>query len=539
MSEAEQFDALLEEFYPVWLRFHPDGAEALGDRRFADRYPAADDDDIGALISLLESFLVSLEELRFGALDPDRQLDAQLMLGACSLEHQLLLESDWRHRDPLRFLPLRRLHRLTLRPTEGLPQILLVLLEGMPEYLRHARSHLSTFPGLVSRISLAAALEEAQAGVPFLRDLPRLSQVHRGARLAAPLQGAAERAAEALSDFADFMGRELAPRAWSGLGVGEERYRCLLRRRHFLPWDLGRLRRLVEGSLEDLERSILELAQPLGVADLSGLESRLAGQASLAGTERLALATETCERLRKLALEQSLASMPMSELRVAEKASCVRPGLGELSYLPSRGGGAQLLLAPLGEGEGETAQQLLNRCMDAGWLGLHLLEGDTHGGAVTLTRKLNPSPQLLDGWRIYVRDLLVRQGWLSEAEEAVALLLHNRARLQRALLDLDLHVSGLTYEDAVQRMQALQGMTRERANFELTRMCREPSDALAGVVGARSLEALRQRMADLGEVSLGAFHDRVLSQGPVALPLVVRRVFGEKVWEELEQELAR
>ena len=46
-------------------------------------------------------------------------------------------------------------------------------------------------------------------------------------------------------------------------------------------------------------------------------------------------------------------------------------------------------------------------------------------------------------------------------------------------------------------------------------------------------------MADLGEVSLGAFHDRVLSQGPVALPLVVRRVFGEKVWEELEQELAR
>jgi uncharacterized protein (DUF885 family) len=81
-------------------------------------------------------------------------------------------------------------------------------------------------------------------------------------------------------------------------------------------------------------------------------------------------------------------------------------------------------------------------------------------------------------------------------------------------------------------------MTRERANFELTRMCREPSDALLGVVGARLLEALRRRMSVLGESQLGAFHDRLLSQGPVALPLVVRRAFGERIWEDLEQELA-
>jgi uncharacterized protein (DUF885 family) len=537
MSDAAQFDALLEEFYPVWLRFHPDRAEALGDLRFVDRYGAADDDEIGALISLLESLLVSLEELNFAGLDPDRQLDAQLILGACRLEHQLLLESDWRHRDPLRFLPLRRLHWLSLRRTEGLGEILVPLLDGMPEYLRHARSQLSTVPGLVSRISLAAALEEIEAGIPFLAGLAGLPEVHRSSRSLAQVRGAAERAAEALADLGDYMGRELAPSAWIGLGVGEERYRCLLRQRHFLPWDPEVLRRLVERSLESLERSLLSVAPQLGATDISGLEARLAARERLAGAERLAAAGEVCERLRTLAAAQGLASLPAAALRVAEKPSCVRPGLGELSYLPASGGGAQVLLAPLPVGEGETSLELLNRCLDAGWLGLHLLHGDRGDGAASLTRKLNPSVQFLDGWRIYVRGLMVSGGWLDGPEEAAALLLHNRAQMQRALLDLDLHISGVSYEEAVQRMQTLPGMSRERANFALTQMCREPGDAVAGAAGALLLDGLRVRMEDLGESHLGSLHDRLLGQGPVALPLVVRRAFGEPAWQELEQEL--
>jgi len=539
MSEAERFDALLDEFFPVWLRFHPDRAEVLGDLRFADRFPAADDDDTGALISLLESLLVSLEELGFSALDPDRQLDAQLILGACRLEYQLLLESDWRHRDPLRFLPLRRLHRLTLRPPEDLPEILASLLEGMPEYLRHARSQLSTIPQLVSRISLAAALEEAQAGIPFLRGLAELPQVHHRSRLMARVQAAGERAAEALGDFADFMARDLAPRAWAGLGVGEARYRCLLRQRHFLVWGPEQLRQWMEDSLASLERSLLELAAQLGLPDIQALEARLAAREPLSGQLRLAHAGETCERLRKLAVRQGLASLPSGELRVAEKVSCLRPGLGEISYLPSFGGAAQLLLAPLPAGEQESSLDLLNRCVDAGWLGLHLLESAGGDGHANLTRRLNPSPQFLGGWRIYVRNLWVNGGWSDAPEEAAALLLHNRGQVQRALLDLDLHITGLAYEDAVQRIQALPGMSRERANFELTRMCREPSDALAAAVGARLLEALRGRSSELREsTSLGSFHDRLLHAGPVPLPLAARRVFGEQTWQQLEQELA-
>jgi uncharacterized protein (DUF885 family) len=275
---------------------------------------------------------------------------------------------------------------------------------------------------------------------------------------------------------------------------------------------------------------------PLGVTELSALESRLAASGSLSGRQRLAAAGATCERLRELVVRQALVSLPTVELRVAEKVSCVRPGLGEISYLPpAPGGPAELLLAPLPEGERETPLELLNRCLDTGWLGLHLLAANA--ARSSLTRRLNPSPQFLEGWGLYMRNLLVSSGWLEGPEEAAALLLHNRAQLQRALLDMDLHVTGLSYEDALQRVQALPRMNRERAHFALTRLCREPSDALAGAVGGCLLEALQRGRSETdGASQLGPFHDRLLSAGPVALPLVVRRVFGEPAWQALERE---
>lgn len=57
---------------------------------------------MGTLASLISSLLVSLKELDYGALDADRQLDLQLIYGAALVEHRMLLEHDWCHRDPAR-----------------------------------------------------------------------------------------------------------------------------------------------------------------------------------------------------------------------------------------------------------------------------------------------------------------------------------------------------------------------------------------------------------------------------------------------------
>lgn len=50
------------------------------------------------------------------------------------------------------------------------------------------------------------------------------------------------------------------------------------------------------------------------------------------------------------------------------------------------------------------------------------------------------------------------------------------------------------------------------------------------------INAARRRALAQG-ISLKAFHDRLLSAGSIALPFVIRCVFGEAMWEGVEREV--
>jgi uncharacterized protein (DUF885 family) len=207
------------------------------------------------------------------------------------------------------------------------------------------------------------------------------------------------------------------------------------------------------------------------------------------------------------------------------------PGLGEQTYLTGADGSGCLLLPPLPDGGAESEPALFGRCLDAGWLGAHLLESNGLPGRSGLARRLNRSAGLGQGWGNYLRDLLVREADLASPEREAALLLHNLGQFRRALLDVDLHDAGLSYEDALARVGEIPGVGSERAHFELVGICRHPAEALAGAVGGLLIEAARRRLEP--ELGRGEFHRRLLRQGPVALPLVLRMEFGASLWQEL------
>ncbi len=115
MSETVDFDALVAEFYQVWFRFHPSAALFAGVAGYEGQLAADGDDDVGALAGWLGNLLLGLSEFSLDALDADRQIDLQLIYGAVIIERRWLLEQDWRHRDPARYLPLRTLQELVLR----------------------------------------------------------------------------------------------------------------------------------------------------------------------------------------------------------------------------------------------------------------------------------------------------------------------------------------------------------------------------------------------------------------------------------------
>ena len=90
-----------------------------------------------------------------------------------AVEHRELLERDWRHRDPLRFLPLAEIHRLTLRAPPSLRGDLLSLLGAVPAHLRLAITQLTPMAELIPPPLAAAAIRAADAGPGYLRELVR------------------------------------------------------------------------------------------------------------------------------------------------------------------------------------------------------------------------------------------------------------------------------------------------------------------------------------------------------------------------------
>ena len=78
-SADVHFDALCEQYYHSWFRYHPEQAVDIGVYDFADQLTSYEHDDIGALLVLNQKMLSALDELNFSDLGENRQIDYRII----------------------------------------------------------------------------------------------------------------------------------------------------------------------------------------------------------------------------------------------------------------------------------------------------------------------------------------------------------------------------------------------------------------------------------------------------------------------------
>ncbi|MCC6319799.1 MAG: DUF885 family protein [Gemmatimonadaceae bacterium] len=125
-----------------------------------------------------------------------------------------------------------------------------------------------------------------------------------------------------------------------------------------------------------------------------------------------------------------------------------------------------------------------------------------------------------EGWACYATDLMDEAGFLT-ADERVAEQ-HTRVRmLARALVDIELHTSRTTFENAVRCYAETVGMSGEAARAEVVKNSMFPGTAMMYWLGTQGIHDLRAvEAARAGAAfSLAGFHDRLLGHGsiPVAV----------------------
>lgn len=530
-DEGVAFDAIAAEFFSVWFRYHPDVAAAAGVRGYEHLLPAQTDDELAALGAWLETLVVALEEIDYRLLDGDRRIDLRLMFGAARVEHQELLERDWRHRDPLRFLPVAEIYHLTLRPPPNIREVLAMLLRAVPDYLRLALSHLRSMAELVAPVMVDAAIDEAERGRCYLRELVASPWLRRHCYTLSEIEGLVDAACSALAAFAAALRDEIGGRAAGRLGCGLEHLRFLVRHRHFMHLDVKGARGALVAALAGCQEETAELCASLRTTPEGALVHLR--EPVLEGSHRVDLCRAESDRLARILARAGLVTLPDAELRLRERLSCPRPQRFSTEYVADReaqSGTYFLGEAPSGDSH-ETLASLRWGCFEQTWGGRHLFAFAAKEPGWRLPRRFCADASLTGAWSIYFRDRLGPMGLL-EPEERLQNLLSKRAAIERGLLDLDLHLGEIGEEDARARVAEIPGSDLT----DLLRIARHPGDALAGVLGWLLLvKARKQEEARMGGgFDERAFHDGLLGYGTIPLPLILDQELGG----DLSQEIA-
>lgn len=543
-STARDFDALIKEFYEVWFRFHPTDALEAGVSGYEGGLPAVDDDEVGALSAWLESTIVALEELDYHSLDDARQLDMELLFSACQDELHVILERDWRHRDPAAFLPFQAIHQLVLTPQVELRGALEACLKRIPEYLRHARSQISSFPELVPGPWLEAALLEGEEGIRYLEDLRDSPLVRRVCRNPVKVQDLCDQVVGAVHGYRHFLKQEIAHRAQGVVGCGRDRFGQQLSYRHGLQSGPDRLLQLARKSYERTLAELKSLSlEQTGSEDVDSWMDSLAKRAPVDDDEMLEFARDHSRMMGQFIRDRELFEIPEhTHLKLQHNPGHFRPGICSPSYVAPAIGDPEptgiIFISEEGSSaDGRLPEGVAGQCIRNGWSGRHLqaVSAEASPLAGSLVRRLNPSATLTGGWPLYVEQLMFEQGFSSTPEHSLVRLLVQLHSALLALLDIEIHVHGLDPATALARLERLPGVSQKQAARDLMGLTRNPGNALAGLVGWRMLSELRSLLEcqDPG-FDLKGFHSRLLEQGAIAAPLLIQRVFGQHSWEAVE-----
>jgi uncharacterized protein (DUF885 family) len=128
----------------------------------------------------------------------------------------------------------------------------------------------------------------------------------------------------------------------------------------------------------------------------------------------------------------------------------------------------------------------------------------------------------IEGWALYTERLADEMGLYSADLDRMGMLSYDAWRASRLVVDTGLHAMGWTRERAEQFMREHTALTETNIRNEVDRYITTPGQAVAYKIGQLEIRRLRARAekALLAKFDLKGFHDAVLRNGAVTLPVL-------------------
>jgi len=422
-------------------------------------------------------------------------------------------------------------------PQEERLQALAQRLEEAPAVLDAARTNLD--PDRVPPVWVVIAGETATAGATFVRAVvPSLAP--EGSPAKAALAGSGKRAGDALDAYASWLRDDLMRRARGTFAIGHDAFEALLREKELLPYDARTLRQFGEELYRETEAKLAEAARALGDSDWRASVARLRLDHP-AEDELVATYALEMERSREATITAGLATPSAGESLEVEAmpdfsrstypyAAYVGPGPFERSRrgrfwvtLPLQNEPEQVRRERL---EGHPRKGIAVIACHEGYPGHHLQLGVAADGP-SLARKAVRSNVFIEGWGLYVEELMTELGYLGDPETRLLRLKDLLWRAARVVVDIGLSTGELSFEHAVKFMIDGPKLERPNAVGEVRRYTLNPLQPSSYALGRQSILELRERAKRLGW-GMREFHDRLLAGGSLPPALAAREAGLER-----------
>ena len=541
------FDQLVRNYYSAWFRFHPFSAVDCGVDQFAGELAPISNSQMGALLTLHENLLNSFEEIDYQTLDADHQLDFDLVIGQVYLERQHLLQSDWRYRDPGKYLPLNAINQLLERPVKGFARALSSRLRAIPDHLWQAQTLLGQKPDAIPASWLEQAIISARTGDQFFQSLEQhpkiIDAINRGPGLVKEI----ETARKSVQSFARFLDSEIGSLAQGDAACGEHRFNKLLQLNHGL--DITH-RQLYSFGLKLAESTYLELKQLcqtlVGHQDIAQLTAQI-GADHPAVESLISSYRESMQSAKAFVQNNDLLTVPDSEqLDVVETPVYQRHQIPFAAYMPPMPGDPQqqgyYYVTPMSDEQSLAEHNFLSirhTSVHEAYPGHHLqfVRANSNRVSSSWPRLLNTSATLYEGWALYCEQLMCEQGHLDQPLNQFILLKDRLWRALRVLIDVDLHVNQLPQEQAAQKLCDRLGFSKAQAMADISWYTHAPTVPMSYALGWSMINTLRDEEMKNRSFKLKVFHDKLLASGSISLAWVIKRQFGTQAMNDVVKSI--
>ena len=126
---------------------------------------------------------------------------------------------------------------------------------------------------------------------------------------------------------------------------------------------------------------------------------------------------------------------------------------------------------------------------------------------------------------------------LDKAEHRFMLLRDRMWRALRVIVDVSIQTGQMTLEEAEGRMVNELGFDKKQAQSELGWYSSAPTVPLCYATGRELILQLRDHCVGHHSMALDTFHNKILAQGSIALPLVMSDMCGNDVWRQLRAKI--